>query len=169
MPVEHAERLIKAMNKAGAGKSGDYEGCGWSVAGEGRFTPLENAKPFIGAVGADERVNEIKYETIVSTGKLEDVIAAIYANHPYEQPAFDIYSLENNEPSQGMGRVGELENEMPLVQFVEHVRNAVGASGAIRGRGTAPYTKSGSLRRRGHEPYKRRYGNRSRCIRYWRC
>ncbi len=127
VPAEYADKLIKAMNSAGAGQSGDYEGCGWSVAGEGRFTPLENAKPFIGAVGADERVNEIKYETIVSKGKLEAVIAALYANHPYEQPAFDIYSLENNELCQGMGRVGELEREMPLVEFVECVRKAVGA------------------------------------------
>ena len=95
VPITHSEQLRQAMGNAGAGHIGAYSHCSFSVAGEGRFLPLEGTNPFIGQVGAIETVPEERVETVVPKKLLGQVLAAMKESHPYEEIAYDIVALEN--------------------------------------------------------------------------
>jgi hypothetical protein len=91
---EHAEALKEAMFAAGAGRIGAYSGCAWQCEGTGQFRPGTDARPFIGSVGGDERVRELRIEMLCSGKCLDGVLAALRAAHPYEEPAFGVLRLE---------------------------------------------------------------------------
>jgi len=93
VPTESLDAVRDAVFAAGAGRIGDYERCSWYTLGTGTFRPLEGADPTIGEVGRDERVEEARLETIFPAERHEDVVAALRAAHPYEEPAFDVYAL----------------------------------------------------------------------------
>src|SRR6185369_16448104 len=57
VPQDHLDRVRTAMLPHGE-NLGAYRECSFSAAGEGTFTPMEGATPFIGAVGTLERVPE---------------------------------------------------------------------------------------------------------------
>ena len=95
VPVSHADAMREALANAGAGEMGDYSHASFSYRGFGRFKPLEGANPAIGEVGKLEEVEEERIETICPKEKLRDVIAAIRAVHPYEEPAIDVTELLN--------------------------------------------------------------------------
>lgn len=120
-PENHLEKLRDAMSQAGAGEIGEYQKCSFESHGNGTFEPSESAHSFIGASGSFERVPEIRLEMIVANNRLHSVIEAIYKNHPYEEPAFDIYPLVKSSPH-GMGRIGDLKFPATLEEFSRLVK-----------------------------------------------
>ena len=99
VPTTHADVVRAAIGDAGGGAIGNYAHCSFSVRGQGRFLPQDGATPFIGNVGHIETVEEERIEITVSKEKLESVIAAMKAAHPYEEIAFDLYPLCEMMPS----------------------------------------------------------------------
>jgi hypothetical protein len=95
VPTTHANKVREALASSGAGHIGNYDNCTFSVKGIGRFRGLEDSKPFIGQAGKIEEVEEERIETICQRKKLDEVLAAVKAVHPYEEPAIDIYPLLN--------------------------------------------------------------------------
>lgn len=95
VPESHADILREAIGNAGAGKIGNYSHCSFTMKGVGRFLPVEGARPAIGEVGKHEEVEEDRIETVCEEEKLQDVLKAIKSVHPYEEPATDVYTLEN--------------------------------------------------------------------------
>ena len=47
----------------------------------------------IGERGREERVAELRLETVFPAERHDDVVAALRGAHPYEEPAFDVYEL----------------------------------------------------------------------------
>jgi hypothetical protein len=93
VPQEALEAVRDAVFEAGAGRIGDYERCSWYTAGTGTFYGGEEADPSIGERGREERVPELRLETVFPAERQGEVIAALRAAHPYEEPAFDVYTL----------------------------------------------------------------------------
>jgi hypothetical protein len=93
VPKTHTDVVRQAMGDAGAGKIGNYSYCTYSADGVGRYKPLEGSQPTIGEVGKFEEVKEERIECVCDKDKAKEVIAAIRKVHPYEEVAFDIYSL----------------------------------------------------------------------------
>jgi hypothetical protein len=93
VPVESLDAVRDAVFSAGAGRIGDYERCSWYTEGTGTFRPLPGANPAVGEVGAEERVAELRLETVFPADRHDDVVAALRRAHPYEEPAFDVYEL----------------------------------------------------------------------------
>ncbi len=93
VPTEQADEVRKALGDAGAGAIGEYSYCSYSVVGKGRFIPSDKAHPHIGRVGQAEVVEEERIEVICDRDKAKAVIAAMKAVHPYEEVAFDIIPL----------------------------------------------------------------------------
>src|SRR4030066_1046826 len=91
VPAKSAAEISNAVFAAGAGERGNYSHCGFGTEGTGTFLPHKGAKPAIGKRGKLEKVGEIRFETIVPAGKLNDVVAAMKKTHPYERPAFDVF------------------------------------------------------------------------------
>jgi dinuclear metal center YbgI/SA1388 family protein len=121
VPLADAERLIDALAAAGAGAIGDYDRCAWTVEGDGTFRPLAGANPAVGTVGRVEQVPEARVEMVVPPGRRADVIAALRAAHPYEEPAFDLLAQVGLPTTRGTGRVGELPAPQTLREFTAHV------------------------------------------------
>ena len=93
VPKTHTDIIRKALGDAGAGKIGNYSHCSYSVDGKGRFLPLEGAKPAIGDVGKYEEVIEERIECICEREIAKKVLEDMRKVHPYEEVAFDIYTL----------------------------------------------------------------------------
>ena len=93
VPGEALDAVRDALFAAGAGRIGDYERCSWYAEGTGTFLGGEATAPTIGERGREERVPELRLETILPAERMEEVVAALRAAHPYEEPAFDIYAL----------------------------------------------------------------------------
>jgi hypothetical protein len=93
VPRESLDAVRDALFDAGAGQIGDYTRCSFYGAGTGTFLPGEGASPAVGQQGVEERVAEYRLETVYPDDRHADVIAALRREHPYEEPAFDIYEL----------------------------------------------------------------------------
>ena len=135
VPEENAEELRQALGNAGAGAIGNYSHCSFSGEGLGRFLPGEDTNPHIGESGKLEAVNEIRIETIFPQSIEKKVIQAMIKGHPYEEVAYDVYSLENKGKQLGLGRIGSVE-ETTLGDFAQHVK-AVFDVEKVRGIGRA--------------------------------
>jgi dinuclear metal center YbgI/SA1388 family protein len=122
VPPDNAEAVRAAVFAAGAGHIGDYSGCSWSVTGTGQFLPGEGASPAIGSVGAVERVVEDRVEVIAPARARREVLSAMRAAHPYEEPAFDIFALAAPPTDVGLGRIASLRQPESLSAFVSRVR-----------------------------------------------
>jgi dinuclear metal center YbgI/SA1388 family protein len=120
VPLEHAERLIDALAAAGAGAIGDYDRCAWTSRGSGTFRPLAGADPTIGRIGQIEIVSEARVEMVVPARRRGQVVAALRAAHPYEEPAFDLLRQSALPSRRGTGRIGELPAPMTLREFTAH-------------------------------------------------
>ena len=116
VPVQHVDKVSRAIFKAGAGKIGRYTETSFNIAGKGTFKPMEGTNPFIGKIGEKEEVQEIKIETVVTERDLDSVIQAMKNAHPYEEPAYDVYELKT-KPSSGIGLLGEVDNQLGLTEF----------------------------------------------------
>jgi hypothetical protein len=92
-PREALDDTREAVFQAGAGRIGDYTRCSWYTAGTGTFLAGEGADPSIGRVGREERVSELRVETVVPAEKAKDVVAALRKAHPYQEVAFELYPL----------------------------------------------------------------------------
>ena len=93
VPREALDALRNALFQAGAGRVGGYESCSFYTEGTGTFLGGEGTSPAIGRRGVEQRVAELRLETVYPEERHEDVIAALRRAHPYEEPAFDVYAL----------------------------------------------------------------------------
>ena len=122
VPDEYAEKVRLALAKAGAGSIGNYDSCSFSTNGQGRFRPVEGADPFIGDIGEMETTDEEKLEVVFTQSIKNKVLKAMLNAHPYEEPAYDLYTLAVETNEMGLGRVGTLKEPMTLERFAEHVK-----------------------------------------------
>ncbi|PWK08425.1 Nif3-like dinuclear metal center hexameric protein [Tumebacillus permanentifrigoris] len=122
VPETHHEQVRQAVSAAGAGWIGNYSNVSFNTPGVGMFVPEQGTNPYVGEQGKLERVNEIRLETVVPEHIQDRVIAAMIAAHPYEEVAYDLYPLEIMGKVFGVGRVGDLVEEMTLAQFAEFVK-----------------------------------------------
>lgn len=123
MCPEHAvETVQEAVWASGAGKIGEYDRCSFNTEGQGKFRPTGTAKPAIGKVGMDEKVEEVKMELLVPEHALSWALKAMQVSHPYEEVAHFITRLENVNQTLGSGLVGHLAKPMEPMAFMEMVR-----------------------------------------------
>jgi hypothetical protein len=93
VPEAALDAVRDAVFAAGAGRIGDYERCSWYTPGTGTFFGGKGTAPAVGEAGAEEHVPELRLETVFPAERQNEVLAALRAAHPYEEPAFDIYEL----------------------------------------------------------------------------
>jgi hypothetical protein len=93
VPREALDEVREALFTAGAGRIGGYEHCSWYTEGTGTFLGGEGTSPSVGQPGREERVAELRLETVFPVERQDEVLAALRRVHPYEEPAFDVYEL----------------------------------------------------------------------------
>jgi dinuclear metal center YbgI/SA1388 family protein len=126
-PAGSADLVADVMASAGGGAIGNYSQCSFRIEGIGTFFPNDGAAPVAGSVGSLNREPEVRIEITVATARRDAVLRALVAAHPYEEPVFDVYSVEANH---GMGgRVGSLPEPIELHRLVARVIAALGDDG----------------------------------------
>jgi dinuclear metal center YbgI/SA1388 family protein len=129
-PESDREAVLAAAFAAGAGRIGLYEECSFSIPGEGTFFGTEDANPAVGQRGRRETVRELRLEFICPAACLGGVLAAIRARHSYEEPAIDVYALEESAPASvgktGAGRIGWLQAPQSLKELAGDISRALG-------------------------------------------
>jgi dinuclear metal center YbgI/SA1388 family protein len=129
VPVGHAAALREAICEAGAGNIGKYSHCTYAVEGAGTFRPHAGTNPFVGKIGFDTKVAEVRLETIVEKSNLDAVVRVMLDAHPYEEVAYDIYPLLLPGKRYGIGRIGDLQSPVHLQEFAESVKIKLGLHG----------------------------------------
>jgi dinuclear metal center YbgI/SA1388 family protein len=129
IPEKHLDSVRNAVYSAGAGVIGKYDYCGFVSDGTGSFRPGGESNPYVGERGTIHFEKEIRFETILFTHLKDKVIKALHAAHPYEEVAYDLYSLENENVELGLGCVGELNEIMVESDFLNMVSSVFGAKG----------------------------------------
>lgn len=122
VPIKDADRLRQGLSNAGAGQLENYKSCSFTSSGTGRFKPLKDANPTIGSIGHFEEVEEEKVEVVFPASMSSIVLKAMFAHHPYEVPAYDLWKLDVDIEKQGIGRIGVLKEPQTLDQFAEYVK-----------------------------------------------
>ncbi|WP_300698251.1 Nif3-like dinuclear metal center hexameric protein [Bacteroides sp.] len=122
VPTAQAEDVRKALFNAGCGNIGNYDSCSYNLEGEGTFRASEGTHPYCGEIGEIHTEKEIRIETILLAYKKAEAVKALLAAHPYEEPAFDIYPLQNTWAQAGAGVIGELETTETELEFLKRIK-----------------------------------------------
>ncbi|MDR3250556.1 MAG: Nif3-like dinuclear metal center hexameric protein [Tannerella sp.] len=126
VPESSADTLRKALFKAGAGHIGNYSSCSFNAEGNGTYLASEECHPYRGEIGVLHTEKEIRIETVFPEYLKSSVISSLLSVHPYEEPAYDLYRLENEWKTTGSGVIGilpEWEDELIFLQRVKDVLN----------------------------------------------
>ena len=128
---ENAEKLRNALFDAGAGKIGNYEDCSFNSQGIGTYMGNENSNPEIGERFEFVENTEIKIEVTFEKHLETKILKALFANHAYEEVAYEVYQLTNKHQNIGLGMVGELPNSLSETDFLSLVKEKT-QTGGIR-------------------------------------
>lgn len=127
VPDQYVEQVRNTMSEAGAGVIGQYSSCSFSSKGSGSFLSSPTASPFFGKPGTLETVEEIRLEMVAPRARVKNIVQAIKSVHPYEEVAYDVYSLDTPNMNFGMGALGALPKPQPLTQFLKNVKKILGS------------------------------------------
>lgn len=126
VPKTHAEKVRTALFEAGAGEIGNYDNCSFNLEGLGSFKGNMHTNPFIGEKGKLSEEKEIRIEVIFEGTKERAILQNLFASHPYEEIAHDIYLLENYYQNVGSGMTGEFDKQMSENDFLTLIKTAFG-------------------------------------------
>ena len=129
VPEDHLDKVRDALFNAGAGVIGNYDRCGFTVPGTGSFRAGEDTNPFAGEKGKLHFEKEVRFETILFSHLKEKAIKALLDTHPYEEVAYDIYPIENDNIDFGLGCSGYFPGPVGENNFLEMISSVFGASG----------------------------------------
>jgi hypothetical protein len=127
-PAEAADGVADAMTAAGAGRIGAYTACSYRSEGTGTFRPSAEATPYSGDREVLNREPEVRIEMICPDEQVGEVVAALVAAHPYEEPAFDVVDTRSNAGF--IGRQGRLPAPLPLATLAQHIAGEL--AGVVR-------------------------------------
>jgi dinuclear metal center YbgI/SA1388 family protein len=128
VPDNHVQ-LRNALFNAGAGNIGNYENCSFNSRGQGTYQGNELSNPEIGQRGEFTETDEIKIEVTFEKHLEGKILKALFANHVYEEVAYEIYTLNNTHQNIGLGMVGTLPEALGETEFLQLVKQKMKAGG----------------------------------------
>ncbi len=128
VPQENANALKTALFHAGAGHIGNYSNCSFTVDGTGSYQANAGANPYLGKIGETHYEKESQISITYSKSHEAKILKALFSNHPYEEVAYEIQTLENKNQNIGMGMVGNLEKSMDEPGFFEFLKKKMNVS-----------------------------------------
>ncbi len=122
VPASHVDQVCESMYGIGAGNIGNYRNCSFKVDGKGSFMPKEMANPYSGKIGEVAVEDETRVEMMFPTYLQSKVVAAMKQHHPYEEVAYYITDLQNENQEIGAGMIGNLEKPMKTIHFFDFLK-----------------------------------------------
>jgi dinuclear metal center YbgI/SA1388 family protein len=127
-PIANAEEIRNALFVVGAGTIGKYSECSYNVDGVGTFKAGEESDPYVGEIGKRHSENETRIEIIFPAYLQERIIQSLKKTHPYEEVAFDIYSLNNLRDDTGSGLTGDFKEPISEERLLAILKKEFGLS-----------------------------------------
>ena len=128
VPHDNLQSVLNSLYDAGAGQIGQYKNCSFQIPGTGTFQPGTGTTPFIGKPGQTETVSESRVEIIFPTHREDSILSALRASHPYEEIAYYVSRVENENQEVGAGLIGELEEAVEPIQFLQRLKSQMNVS-----------------------------------------
>jgi len=122
VPTKQATTVRESLFKAGAGAIGNYTHCSFNMEGEGSFKGNKDAKPVVGTKESTHFELETQIGVTFPTHLAATIISVLKANHPYEEVAYEVTTLENTNQHIGMGMIGVLPEPMPQEAFLNYTK-----------------------------------------------
>ncbi|WP_121354247.1 Nif3-like dinuclear metal center hexameric protein [Flavisolibacter nicotianae] len=122
-PTDKAEAVRNAVFEAGAGHIGNYSECSFNSQGTGTFKAGKGADPYVGEIGRRHEEQETKVEIVYPFYLEKQVVKTLLASHPYEEVAYDIFTMENAHYGIGSGIIGELPAGMAEESFLKMLKD----------------------------------------------
>ncbi len=122
VPAGNAAEVRNVLFNAGAGNIGNYSEVSFNAGGIGTFKGNEYTDPFVGEPGKLHLENEVRIETIYPALLESKIIMALVLAHPYEEVAYDLYALTNQNQQVGSGMIGDLEASVEEEAFLYHIK-----------------------------------------------
>ncbi len=129
VPKTDAPKLKDALFESGAGNIGNYSHCSFTTEGTGSYRAGQEANPTKGKIGETHYEEEVQINITYTKSVESKVLKSLFKNHPYEEVAYEIVTLENTDQNIGMGMIGELPLPLGELKFLESVKEKMGASG----------------------------------------
>ncbi len=129
VPKKDVDKVKAALFEAGAGSIGNYDHCSFINEGTGSFRAGVSANPSIGEIGEIHFEDETQIHITYQKSQEQKVLNALFKNHPYEEVAYEVYSLENTNQHIGMGMIGSLKKSVDELTFLNHVKQTMHAEG----------------------------------------
>ncbi len=126
VPHKDAKNLREALFRLGAGNIGNYDNCSFNIKGEGTFRGNENSNPTLGKIGKLHVEPETLISVIFEKHLESKILNALFKNHPYEEVAYEVITLDNTHQNIGMGMIGELPNEKKIKPFLDELKGLFG-------------------------------------------
>ncbi|WP_299625586.1 Nif3-like dinuclear metal center hexameric protein [uncultured Tenacibaculum sp.] len=131
VPHNDASNLRTALFKAGAGNIGNYDECSFNVNGKGSYRGNENSNPTKGNKGTTHFEEETCIAVTFENHLEGKVLSALFKNHPYEEVAYEVITLDNKNQLVGMGMIGEFSEPMNEVEFLKFIKTTF-KTGCVR-------------------------------------
>lgn len=125
VPFSHADKVRESLFEAGGGEVGNYKNCSYNSNGKGTFMGNANSNPYYGKPNEYKNLDETKIEIIYAKHLEINILNSLNRSHPYEQVAYETYTLENKNKYIGMGMIGSFDKEMGEVDFIEFVKKSM--------------------------------------------
>ncbi|MBL7971472.1 MAG: Nif3-like dinuclear metal center hexameric protein, partial [Prolixibacteraceae bacterium] len=123
VPTADAGKVRNALFEAGAGHIGNYDSCSFNLSGTGSFRGNSQSNPYVGEKNQVHFEEETRVELIFPKNLQSGIVRALLNSHPYEEVAYDIYSLENEYTQAGIGMIGELSAPMDELEFLRKLKD----------------------------------------------
>ena len=121
-PVADCDNLKKALFNSGAGLIGNYDSCSFTSKGQGTFRANKGAMPAVGRIGEQHIEQEARIEVVFAKDRELDVLEAMQNNHPYEEIAYQIYTINNEDKMLGSGIIGKLKKPINTKKFLQKLK-----------------------------------------------
>ncbi|WP_242157922.1 Nif3-like dinuclear metal center hexameric protein [Aestuariivivens sediminis] len=125
VPIEEVSHVREALFLAGAGHIGNYKNCSFNVEGYGTFCGNEESNPTKGNKGETHTERETKLTVIFPKHLESKILNTLFETHSYEEVAYEIITLDNNNQQIGMGIVGELHSPLDEMDFLNYLKKTM--------------------------------------------
>jgi len=126
VPKAKAENLRNKLFKAGAGNIGNYSNCSFNVDGQGSFMGNENSNPAYGEKLRTHYEEETQINITYRRHNEKSVLKALFSNHPYEEVAYEVETLDNANQNIGIGMTGVFDEPLTEDEFLEKLKSVFG-------------------------------------------
>jgi len=126
VPTKEAEGLRNSLFEAGAGNIGNYENCSFNIEGIGSFQGNIESNPVIGEKGITHFEGETQIGVTYARHLETKILDTLFKNHPYEEVAYELTTLNNTNQHIGMGMIGTFESPISEEAFLKLLKDTFG-------------------------------------------